>query len=1219
MSRSHAHIRRIDGRFVLSDLGSVNGVRVNGEPVLTPRELADGDRIALGGAVLRFSLAPFGGGTPGTTTLAVLAGGAAPSSSRLLRLAADGALAALRGELREVTVLFADLHGFTALSERLNDPELTTGIINQVFDLLTAAIVRYDGAIDKYSGDNIMALFGAPRAHEDDPERAVRAALAMQGALAGFNRRLRRELGLRLRIRVGINTGEVLFGQVGGGAFRSYTVMGDTVNLAARLEQAARPGSILIGETTHALTRHAFEVTALPPLEVRGKREPVRAYEVARAREGRAAEAPHEPTEGDYLIGREGEVGRLRAALEDARGGRGRLLAIVGDAGIGKSQLLAGFRRSEAGPGAEWVVARCRSYEVPAPGALLAGLLRALLGLDREEGRDHAKIRAALEAALPGAGEEARAAHLALLGRILGDTAADAPPGGQVTAVLHDLVAARVRAGGGARPLVLALEKLQWADGPSVEALDGLVDALPGLPVLLLLTYRPEWRHGWGNRPSYREIVLRELPPEQSRQFLRRALGPLPLPDEVADAIYDRCGGNPRVLEETVKWLRERGGLVDAEGRWALSGDVARLGSPSALRGLLLSRLDRLAERDRAVLQRAAVIGRSFTYRLLALVSGPDDGLDDSLAALQDRGLIAEDTLATEPAYRFKQAIVQEIAYGAMLATERRALHERIGAAIERILTGAESDDDYVDVLAHHYGRGGSRRKAAEYLLRSGARARGQGANATAIARFEAALEKLGGLPSAEQAREPQSGLLLRLREALGDATLAIADFRRAQESYEAALLVDGVARPDRARLWRKLGTVWERRGDHRKALGSYERGLALRDLADGPVEPAGLRATAARAHAGRGDHALAAGLANAALAEVAELPDRAAGRVRGDALHILGVAAYAAGRPDEALDHFVQSLAIRRALGDTRGMRESGQEIGTLAWSRDRPELAAKHLPDLPAFARPVADDPDRRDDDLDRAPVTPGDAAAVECYYRDGIEAARRAGDRWGAAAGGERLGRLLFGRGEHERALDALRGAVAEANRIGARGIAARANVVLGALLIGRGDVADGLRRLERVIAYAEAIENRPLLAEGRIRLAEGKLAAGDPDGALAAAWKGLELATRLDHRPILALAHHTLGRIMAARGDWHAAGRHFRLALDHFTPLDSQAEIGRTLRDFAAMVRDGSAAGGGPPPEDAAAMLRRAARIFARLDLPDELRAVQEALGGVGRGA
>lgn len=217
VSRSHAHIRRIDGRFVLSDLGSVNGVRVNGEPVLTPRELADGDRIALGGAVLRFSLAPFGGDTPGTTTLAALAGGAAPSSSRLLGLAADGAPAALRGDLREVTVLFADLHGFTALSERLNDPELTTGIINQVFDLLTAAIVRYDGAIDKYSGDNIMALFGAPRAHEDDPERAVRAALAMQGALGGFNRRLRRELGLSLRIRVGINTGEVLFGQVGGG------------------------------------------------------------------------------------------------------------------------------------------------------------------------------------------------------------------------------------------------------------------------------------------------------------------------------------------------------------------------------------------------------------------------------------------------------------------------------------------------------------------------------------------------------------------------------------------------------------------------------------------------------------------------------------------------------------------------------------------------------------------------------------------------------------------------------------------------------------------------------------------------------------------------------------------------------------------------------------------------------------------------------------------
>ncbi|MDP9371940.1 MAG: FHA domain-containing protein, partial [Chloroflexota bacterium] len=840
VSRNHAHIRRIGGRYVLSDLGSLGGVRVNGEPVLTPRELADGDTIEIGATALRFSLAPFSGAEDGAPALdgGGAAGGALPTS--IFQLAPGLPQAAIKGDLREVTMLFADMHGFTAISGLLNNPEQTTLIMNQVFEMLTAEIVRYGGAIDKYAGDNIMALFGAPRAHEDDPERAIQAALAMQRALEGFNARLARQIGHQVQMRIGINTGEVLFGQVGGGQFRTNTVMGPPVNLASRLEHAARVGHILVGETTYECAKHAFHFTPLPPTPIKGIAEPVQAYEVVR--EKRADEILREPAGGDYLIGREQELQQLRGALDDVQAGQGRLLAIIGDVGIGKSQLLAAFRRSYGevgardGGGAAWIVERCASYEATAPYAALAGLLRALLGLNADEAPDRAKLLGALKALLPRAEDGVLAEYLALLGQILGVKVNNAFIAGLdakvrrklLTEMVRAIVAAYVGRDGRPRPLVLVLEEMQWADSGSIDALDDLIDALPAAPVLLLITYRPEWSHGWAGRPFYRQIHLAELSPEGSRRFLRQQLPEAELPDAVADAVIAQCGGNPLLLAETVRSLRERGALVSRKGRWTLTADVSLLNIPSNLRGIMMARIDRLGARERAVLQQAAVIGRTFTHALLATVTGLDDEIDDSLAILKDQDLIVENPLAAEPEYSFKHTIVQEIAYNNVLAAERRILHEQIGAALEQL--GGGRADDGVEILAHHYGRSGAKAKAVEYLLRAGEKARRLYANDTAIAHFEEALEKLRGLPPGERDQDPTRAV--RLHETLADVRLLTADFVRAQEGYEAGVAEPAAPPADKARLWNKLGLVWERRGDYRRALSSYRRGLGL--LGDG-------------------------------------------------------------------------------------------------------------------------------------------------------------------------------------------------------------------------------------------------------------------------------------------------------------------------------------------------------------------------------------------------
>jgi predicted ATPase/class 3 adenylate cyclase len=1219
ISRNHIHIRRIDNHFVLSDLGSANGVRINGEPVLMPRELRDGDVIELGKTTLRFSLTSFGEGA------ADMPAPESPvaSETQIINLFKETSAATV-GELREVTVLFCDMHGYTAMSERLNNPEQTTIIINQVFEKLTAEIVKYDGSIDKYTGDNIMAIFGAPQAHEDDPERAIQAALGMQRALDLINRKLRRELGLTLQIRIGINSGEVLYGQVGGGAFRSNTVMGDTVNLASRLEHASRVGYVTVGESTYARARSSFVFTVLPPMDIKGKREPVQAYEVVRER--RTDESLQGPAGTDYLIGRENELAQLRAALADVRAGQGRLLAVVGDAGIGKGQLLAAFRRSEGGAlgGGAWIVERCLSYEASAPYALLAGVLRSLLRLDGEETLDRHQLLAAFRTVLPGAPEANLAEWVALVGQILGVRVNDAAIAGLEAKVrrkllmtlIRSLITARIYPDGTERPahpLTMSLEEMQWADTASIEALDELVDAVPGVPLLLILTYRPEWSHTWSGRSFYRQINLGELTPDEGRHFLRSLLREAELSDAVANSIIAQCGNNPLLLEETAKNVRDRGLLVTQDGWWTLTADVSLLNIPSTLRGMMMARMDRLSEQDRDVLQKAAVIGRSFTYRLLALLTGLDDVLDESLARLKDAEFIVEHPLAAEPEYGFKHAIVQEIAYNTILAADRRALHEQIGEAIERIF-GAHADD-HLETLAYHYSRSGAKRKAVVYLLRSGEKARRLYANATAIAQFEEALDKLRSMPPQELAQDPT--LPVRLHEDLGDAYLLTADFVRAQERFEAGLSVTGAPAVDRARLWNKLGRVWAARGDFRKALRSYEQGMAVLGAQSASAVLANLQVSAARAHVQMGEHERATSLAHAALAVTADQTEEMHICAQADALYVLGLTAYAAGRVDEAVGRQFRGLALRETLGDTAGMQECFHAAATICWSRGRLAEAVAQLANLTAALRYGSGDTDpgpSSDDSLTDAGRVGGLLTPVERYYRSALRVAESAGDRWGIALAGNRVGTLLFLQGETGRALDYLQRAVVEAERIGAREVAAAAGITLGAILIAQGSQAAGIQHLERGITMAEAVESAVVLATGRLRLAEARLSSGDLDGATAIGQEGFLLATRIGHQLTLGLANRILGRIANARGDWPMGERHFRLAIELFASVDAQHEIGRALLDATVPWRDWQAAGNGPLPEAVLTTLRQAAQIFALLDMRHELQVTQTALAG-----
>jgi predicted ATPase/class 3 adenylate cyclase/pSer/pThr/pTyr-binding forkhead associated (FHA) protein len=1233
MSRKHALIRRIDQKYLLSDSGSTNGVRVNGEQLLGPRNLQAGDLIEVGSTQLRFVLAPLqeqessGGFT--------IIGGASPSDTWFFGGGSN------TGELREATILFADMKGFTPLSERLKSPEKVFHLMNEVWEAVIPEIVKYGGTIVKYAGDNVMVAFGAPVAHEDDPERAIKAALEMRAALERFNiERLRRRDILQLR--TGINTGEVTYGEVGGIGHKLLDVMGDPVNLASRLEHISKPGSITVGETTYHRARRSFVFTTLDPMPIKGVQGLVQAYEVVRERH--VGEIVEEGSSADYLIGREPELAQLRAVVNDVRSGHGRLLAVVGEEGIGKTQLVAAFRRSDEAAGLQWVVARCISFESTAEAtasyALLGSVIRSLLGLASEDSLDRPKLANVIAAALPQVAERTRAEYLALAGQVMGVKVSGSAIAGLeaklkrklLMEMLKALVTGKLFPEGPnqnlatARPLVMALEETQWSDPASVEALDELVDAIPHLPVLVLMTYRPEWTHSWNSRSFYRQITLAELTPEQSRRFLGNLLGGAQLPESIADSIIAKYGNNPRLLEEVAKTLRDRKVLVAQEGQWVLTADIALI--PATLRQMIMARIDRLSERDRLVLQRAAVVGSPFTYRQLALLTDLDDALSESLGRLKDAEFIIENLLAPEQEYSFKLPILQEVAYTTILGTDRRTLHGQVGEAIER-LNGSNADD-VLEKLAYHYNRSGNRRKAIEYLLSSGDKARRLFDNRTAIAQYEEALAKLRSGTTQDLGRD--SNLAVRLYEALGDTYFATADFSRAQESYEAGLGLRDLPPADQARVWFKLGRVWEARGEGRKALGSYEQGMVILTAA-APRELAALQAAAARVHARLGEYERATALAHAALAVTnAIMLSERERRTQADAHYVLGLTSYAAGRPDEALEHHLRSIGLRQELGDTSGMQESYHELGSIYWSRGQLDRAFEHLVSLTALLRLNTDEAEaarlrRMRERRDEGGNTPlplleesvSELAPIERYYRNGLVAAQQIGDGLGVATIGYRVGELLFRQGELQRALVYLRTALAEADRIGARDVIAAASITHGAILVAQGQGAMGLSYLERGVALAEAVGSAAPLVEGQMRLAEARLALGDVEGAMREEQIGFIRATQVGNLLHLGVAHRIMGRIATVRQDWTLADRHFRQAYDYCLGVDAKHELGRVLVDFATMWRSWAASGtpgvdGASMLAQAQQMLQQAAQLFAHLDMQTDLRAARSALSG-----
>jgi class 3 adenylate cyclase/tetratricopeptide (TPR) repeat protein len=760
--------------------------------------------------------------------------------------------AALEGDRKQVTVLFADLKGsMELLADR--DPEEARKILDPVLDRMMEAVHRYEGTVNQVMGDGIMALFGAPLAHEDHAVRACYAALRMQQSVKKYAEELRRTHGAVVKIRVGLNSGEVVVRAIGSDLHMDYTAVGQTTHLAARMEQLADPGSILLSPATLALADGYVAVTPLGALPVKGLPAPVEVHELIGAGAVRSRLHAAAARGLTRFVGRDNDVDQLRQALERAEAGHGQIVAVVGEPGVGKSRLYWEFTHSHRLQG--WLILESGTVSYSKATAYLP-VMDLLKGYFHIEARDETgtiseKVTGKV-LALDRALEPCLSALLSLLEVPVEDEGwgrLDPPQRRQRTL---DAVKRLLLRESQVQPLLLLFEDLHWIDAETQALLDSLVESLPTARQLLLANYRPEYQHLWGSKTYYRQLRVDPLPPENADDLLSNLLGGDSSLEPLKRTLIERTEGNPLFLEESVRTLVETKALIGERGAYRLAPDARALQMPPTVQAILAARIDRLSPEDKRLLQAASVIGSDVPFALLlAIAELTEEDLRRGLAHLQGAEFLYETSLFPDLAYTFKHALTHEVTYGGLLQERRQDLHARIVDAIE--ILHRDRLGEQIERLAHHAFRGEVWEKALAYCRQAGENAMARSVHREAVGSFEQALGALQHLPEQRDTREQAVDLRLALRSALwpsGDRGRVLACLREAE--------VIAAALDDQRRLAQvlfMLSNCFYSIGTHDQAVAAGQRALALA-TADGEVV---LRALANRylgtAYQGQGDY----------------------------------------------------------------------------------------------------------------------------------------------------------------------------------------------------------------------------------------------------------------------------------------------------------------------------------------------------------------------------
>ena len=1084
----------------------------------------------------------------------------------------------LRGERREVAVLFADAVNFTHLASSL-DAESVFDLINDLLSRLLECIHRYGGTVDKFTGDGLMAVFGAPIAHESNSELAVRAALDIQKAAVAFEPIALAQLGAPLKIRIGIHTGLVVAGILGTKEQAAYTVIGTTVNLASRVESLARPGQVLVSSYVYQQTRALFDFQAMGMAQVKGIAEPVATYQVIG---DRSEPLPVRGVAGvtDVFLGRDAELEQLRALVVAFLNDRyGRLVEIQGEAGMGKSRLVSEMLSAVMSE----QVTIWQGRALPYTQGVGYGIFRSLLQ-DAVRARPSPRI---------GSLDEAWEAHVSpalrpFLRQVLG--LALTP---EEQAIMHRLEPERVKQltivalrewllnQARQRPAILILDDFHWADDLSRDMLRALVNLVYEAPVFLCVVTRPQPEAPLDLpvppvdesliAPLHLSLELKPLSPEHSRALLAHLVSLDNMPEALIDTILTRAEGNPFYIEEFVHMLIEKEVLALEDGQWQVISEVAlqRLEVPTTLRGLMMARVDRLPQDLQDVLRSAAVIGMQFSARLLEEVEHRLRGpirVTPLLERLKDLGLLVERAEAGEEAYAFRHIVTQETVYHSLLRSQRPELHRTVAGCIESLYAADLSSQ--VEALALHYHRARVRDRAMYYALLAGSRARERFANREAIEYYSRALQLSQHLSNCAADR-------WQAAVGLGQVEQHIGEYEEADACYQAALEEWKGALPEaRAQVMLRLGQVWEKRGDMQEAEGWLHQGLdQLKDIS------VPLPELCARFYSELGWLSLRRGALTAAQEWLEQglvlVSDSEHYDVLSSIFNRLGLVYYGRSEWDRAATCVESALELRERLGDLVSYARSLNNLGILKW--------------------------------------TSGSWDGALADFERAAEMHERIGEVEGLALACTNLGVLYTDRGEWAKAEENLCHSFVIAQRMAHPYQLALAHMNLGCLYLLQERWADCARHLDAAIPlYTEAGASANLTLsdaywlQGRLHLEQGQTG-------VAQQWAErchdlLQQITDADRGESVEWGQYErlMGCIAQARGDLAAARCHLEHSAAIFHASGSQIESGRTAYLSGLLsLKLGQ-------PERACEELLTAQKIFKQLGAAADLRRVEEQL-------
>jgi class 3 adenylate cyclase len=670
----------------------------------------------------------------------------------------------VEGERKQVTVMFCDMEGFTKLTEEIGPEEAYT-IMDKVYEILIHNVHDYEGTVNEMTGDGIMALFGAPVALEDAPQRAIRSSFAIHREMTKFSDQLKQEKKdvLPVKMRIGIHTGPVVVGTVGNDLRVEFKAVGDTVNLASRMEEQAQPGTTYITEDTFKLTEGLFRFEGLGQRVIKGKEKPVNTYRAIapstmRTRFDVSAERGLTP-----LAGRERELELLLDGFERCKVGRGQAFSIIAEAGVGKSRLLYEFRKAVAHEDVTFLEGRCLSYSRAVAYHPLIDILKA--NFDIHEGNGDFEIREKIKRGLSMLGAD-EASTLPYLLELLAVKDSDIDQISMSPEAKKDRIVEAFKQialkGSEVRPLILAFEDLHWIDKSSEELLKYVLESIPGAGILMIFTYRSEFVHTWGAKSYHSQIMLNRLSNRESLIMASHILDTQEPDEDLEEFILEKSEGVPFFIEELIKSLKDLKIIERENNRYRITKDIKEVTIPATVQDVIMARVDSLPEGTKGLLQIISAVGRESSYDLIKRVTGlTENELLPQLSVLKDSELLYERGIYPQSTYIFKHALTQEVAYNSLLLKRKREVHEKIGRDIESLYP--DRLEEYCELLAYHFKNSAASENAVKYLELASQKAARVNAMEEANTYFDEAMELLDNLPESEENRQVRISLLVNL------------------------------------------------------------------------------------------------------------------------------------------------------------------------------------------------------------------------------------------------------------------------------------------------------------------------------------------------------------------------------------------------------------------------------------------------------------------------